>query len=147
MNNADKQFTFDSDPFTVTVDGKKSNGTEIKLGALVEVRIWIANYENKISLVRSINSKLVALSNNDQFCHQIKFLESCTATENSDGSGKNLTLLEGGKVGDLSVSRTVKMTLTLIYLVHRNCLIAGSKLQFSSHKSSQQYTTATIWWW
>ena len=40
MKNADKQYTFGSDAYTVTVDGKKDNGTEIKLGALVEDRIY-----------------------------------------------------------------------------------------------------------
>ena len=38
MKNADKQYTFESEAYNVTIDGKQDNGTEIKLGALVEAR-------------------------------------------------------------------------------------------------------------
>ena len=40
MKNAGKEYTFGSDVYTVTVDGQTDNGTEIKLGSLVEVRFY-----------------------------------------------------------------------------------------------------------
>ena len=40
MKDADKQYTYGSDAYSVTVDGQKDNGTEIKLGSLVEVRFY-----------------------------------------------------------------------------------------------------------
>ena len=63
MKNADKQYTFESEAYTVTIDGKQDNGK---------------------------------------------------ATENGDGSGKSVTLVKCGKLGDVNVSRAVKMRIPKI---------------------------------
>ena len=91
MKNADKQYTFGSDAYTMTVDGKKDNGTEIKLGALVEDRVYqkVIIFK-RLKIIRKTiltTSKSVALTKDVSDCNS-KILVSCKATEKSDGSGK-----------------------------------------------------------
>ena len=76
--------------YSVKIDGETSTGSEIKLGALVEI-------------------KFNTVMGNRDF-----YIDSCEATENADGTGKNLTLVSGGCVGDKSVSR--ELINSLIYL-------------------------------
>ena len=67
--------------YTVTIDGQASSGSDIKLGSLVKI-------------------KFESVMGSTDF-----FIDSCAATENSDGTGKNLTLVTDGCLGDTSTSR------------------------------------------
>ena len=112
MKNADKQYTFESEAYTVTIDGKQDNGTEIKVGALVEARGFNASCTLLIKIF-SINPKSVTLIKDENDCSS-RVLDSCKATENGDGSGKSVTLVKCGKLGDVNVSRAVKMRIPKI---------------------------------
>ena len=67
--------------YKVTIDRQVASGNDIKLGAEVKIKF--------LGVMGDMNF----------------YIENCVATQYADGTGKNVTLVENGCVGDKTVSR------------------------------------------